>query len=698
MTHIFVRRALKGEWTEIAVRSTQMASHRLRLARDPHINDRFNARDYDEELTALLECGVGLVDLPIADLTAAALDFAPDYPFASAEFMEIAWRAGRLADAEGLMASVTDGIPDQPAFLRQRAIARCFKAAASMDVAAAKEDDDDHQTIADAWDAIGRVVEFQEEADDDDHYIGRLVRQVGIRVAVRAILLGLDTAALDELGVPPVEGVTEPAAVRRARADRVEHVARLLADGAMELTATGAYLRAYADVLLAAAHLLRFDAAEFDGDHTACESHLTAAERRGRDSVEVLAGTLGSDDPLAGALSRTVADLGDVRAGQDVDAILRRVAALPLPLLVIRGPRARRRRRSPFEPTSAQELASPMPVGVVLAYIDDQVVTGAQVLRPKTVHRLKLKVSVNEWPEWATVLDAEFVSHLTVEEAEMPTFTWTRPVDEETVLEGTGTLILRFGLPAGQPAPPFLLKLRFRGQRDAASASERCDVTGHRELRLRPFDASRDALTQYPVIDERLLRLYEQLHGAGYDEEQVQTFCRLLTAVCRVGFTMTWEKRYKKGARVRERDFHDDLFERLKADPELGGRVERGSPSALGYLDVRHDGITAELKVERTVPVTKQSAPKYVGQPTQYAAADGARLSVLCVLDMSPKQSPVGTPENYIFQLQPGLHGLTNPEAPSIVTVVIVNGNLPTPSSWSRRKVDAQPVEPTTDE
>lgn len=45
---------------------------------------------------------------------------------------------------------------------------------------------------------------------------------------------------------------------------------------------------------------------------------------------------------------------------------------------------------------------------------------------------------------------------------------------------------------------------------------------------------------------------------------------------------------------------------------------------------------------------------------------------------------PVGTPENYLWQIEPALHGLTNPEAPSLVTVVVINGNLPTPSSWSR--------------
>ena len=288
------------------------------------------------------------------------------------------------------------------------------------------------------------------------------------------------------------------------------------------------------------------------------------------------------------------------------------------------------------------------------------------------------------WPDWADRLDAEFLSHLNTAEAQLPSFAWRRSDLVNGSVVGEGTLVLRFGLPAGQPAPPFLLSLRFRGQDNNGGRQELCDVAGYRELRLRPFDASRDGLTGYSVVDERLLSLYERLHGAGYDEDQVQAFCRLLTAVCRAGLSMTWEKRYKRGQRVSERDFHDDLHERLLKDPELGGRVERNEPLALGYLDVRHDGITAELKVERQVAVTQERAPKYMGQPTQYAAADGARLSILGILDMSPKAMPVGTPENYLWQIEPALHGLTNPEAPSIVTVVVINGNLPAPSSWSR--------------
>lgn len=47
---------------------------------------------------------------------------------------------------------------------------------------------------------------------------------------------------------------------------------------------------------------------------------------------------------------------------------------------------------------------------------------------------------------------------------------------------------------------------------------------------------------------------------------------------------------------------------------------------------------------------------------------------------MSPKVAPTGTPENYLFTWEPRHHGLDNTEAPSLVAVLVVNGNLPTPS------------------
>lgn len=547
------------------------------------------------------------------------------------------------------------------------------------------------------------VVTTDPEGDD---YRSRLAVQIACGLTARALLAAAEppsglpvdgrTAASQPTGMPDIPSTVskrDPAPALRRRADRLAKAGEALAATAQRLTPTAAYVRAFASLCEVAAHLLRFDAAELDAHAADAAAHLTAATRRAAILTRQVEEELGTDDPIGGPLLAALADAKAIKRGEQVGSLVAGCANLPVPLLVVHGPR---RHTASSRSTPAPTDTEQRPVAVVLAYVDSLLMTGPQVLRPATVYTLRLEARTGDWPAWADRLDAELVSHLSEAEAQTPAFTWQRPRhsagDRSDTMSGEGTLLLRFGLAAGQPAPPFLVTLRFRGEKDGEPIQQRCDVAGHAELRLRPFDASRDSLTQHRMIDERLLKLYEGLHGAGYDEDQIQAFCRLLTATCRAGLSMTWEKRYRRGQRVTERQFHYDLYDRLRQDPDLDGRIERGSPLALGFLDVRHDGITAELKVERKAAVTKDTAPKYMGQPTQYAAADGARLSILCVLDMSPKTSPVGTAENYLWQVQPALHGLTNPEAPSLVTVLVVNGNLPPPSSWSRRRITTQPA------
>ena len=264
-----------------------------------------------------------------------------------------------------------------------------------------------------------------------------------------------------------------------------------------------------------AAHLLRYAAAELDADPGQAAAHKFAAGRRGALLDADLARQLPGGDPLVGGLRAALTTAGQV-AGDTVAAVLASWAALPLPVLMVRGPAVPH-----HPPVGRAEHADreARPVAVVLASVDGQLITGPQVLRPGTVYELGLEIRPGPWPDWADRLEAELISHLTTQEAQTPAFSWTRPpgTDTDEALADVGTLILRFGLPAGLPAPPFLITLRWRGTRDGKPATETLDVAGHRELRLRPFDASRDFLTDFPVFDERLLALYEQLHGAGYD-------------------------------------------------------------------------------------------------------------------------------------------------------------------------------------
>ncbi|MGW5216169.1 hypothetical protein ACWEQO_34465 [Streptomyces sp. NPDC004051] len=674
-----LRDALSRDWLPQTATTPAMAQLRLRQVRDPHVNDRLNAHD-NLELCALLDCGPGLVGLAVEDLQAAALELGPHQVVVAAEYAEVAWRAARPGDAATIMNAVLEATPDEPAFTLHRALLSLIAAAAAFDATAVTGGDTSAAALA---------LTHAAQAIGGDNDASALADQARTRVTVRGLLTGHEL--VPAIGAYHGHSNSDPAATLRARATHLQSTADTLREQCQQATATAAYGRCFAALCEVAAFLIRLDAAELDADTIEMIALATAARRRAAATATELEKRFDGTDPLAGPLIAALKQAQAVTEASGVADLLAEWAALPLPLVIARGPR-----RTPLTSRTAAlggeadtRPAEGQPaVAVVLASVDGRLVTGPQVLRHSTVYELRLDVRTGPWPEWAETLEAELLSHFTPNEAETPTYLWTRPpsADGPETLSATGTLILRFALPAGSPAPPFSVQLRWRGTRDGKPVTQSLDTAGHREIRFRPFDASRDFLTNFPVFDERLLALYENLHRAGYDEDQLQAFCRIFTAICRTGLTMTWNKQYKRGSHVTERKFHDDLYKELQAEPELGGRLQRGSPLALGYLDVRHDGITAELKVERNTPVTRDRAPKYMGQPTQYAAADGARLSILCILDMSRKASPIGVPENYLFTLQPALQGLTNPEAPSLVAVIVVNGNLPSPSSWSRRK------------
>jgi hypothetical protein len=665
---------LRRTWLPATDRSAVMASLRLRQAADLRI--RQHDRD-DEAITALLSCGPGLVDLPYSELAEAAMNLVPDHPLSAAEFAEVASRASRRNDAATIVASALLATPDQPAYASRRLVLELVSAVADFDVAAASDQD---------WTAEAeRVLQAASVFASGDGQVLRLAELAKTIVTIRALLSAQDVA-----GTPRLSG--EPSSARKRRADALEEQGKALAAQSQHATNTGSYLQAFAEACIVGAHLLRADAAVLDADGDAIALHAAAARRRADTVARSLGDQFAPNDPLAAELRARLLEVGELEAGTPVEPVLAAWSRLSLPLAITTGPHRQRAGGRHERPTSQERNESdetaPIAIAVALASIDGQLVTGPEVLRPDRLYDLMFEIQTGPWPDWAERLDCELITHLTKAELTTPEFTWTRgeqAEDNETYTK-SGPLVLRFALGPGQPAPPLLTRIAWRGKLGGQAKSQELDIAGHRQLRLRPFDPSRDHVTDYPVFDERLLKMYEKYVAAGYPAEELEAFCRLLTSICRIGLRMTWDKKYRRGTTVTERQFHDDLHQQLLADPELGGRVDRGNPLALGYLDVRHDGVTAELKVERTAPATPERAPKYMGQPTQYAAADGAHLSILAILDMSAKTLPIGTPENYLFELEPRLHGLENPEAPSLVAGLIINGNMPTPSSWSRRK------------
>ena len=675
----------------------------LWLALAPRDTSGLRQRDEAEEaLNGLLDCGAGLLGIPAADIIEIGAAHSPESHYGSMEYAEVLARAERRTDVVALLEGALTRIPDEPARTSQRALVALAAAVGRLHVTL-EPDVPDGAKVRDAVDGVGAAISIcLGHSGEVLRWLLPFASAAAVRASVVCTLLDVPTPAEVTAGLadtPASQAAagsvepTDPAEQFKARAQRLRDLSAVLQRGGRSTgTATHDGVVITGQLLDAVAHLLAADAADLNADVNQAVAHRTAAARR---AAAIDLTTYRDDDPLlprARALRAVLAADPDQAAPLDLDTVLTAAAGLPAPLLFIRSPE-RQHGFGPWTPPAEPEPDSAT-VAVGLVSIDDTLLTGPAIVDPALTHTLTLQVQTDPWPAWVERLDAELISTLNETELQRPALTWQRHqhTGDPNTYEGTGSLHVRYAVPTTQHAPPVLVRLTWRGtDEDGNPKSQPLDVAGHREFRVRPYDPARDATTQYEVFDEHLLGIYEKLAAAGYPHNQLQPFARLLNAISRAGLAMTWNKKYRRGQYVRERQFHDDLHAALLADPTLEGRVERRTPLGHGYLDTRHDGITAELKVARDQPVTPESATKYIGQPTQYAAADGARLSILVVLDMSRKVLPIGTPENYLFVLGPKQHGMTDPHSPSVVVTLVINGNLPVPSSWSRRKT------PTTD-
>ena len=704
-----LRRHLDSQWPAAISTSTQFAQLCLRALCSPEIDD-----DRDEIITLLLSAWPGAGALSDDEVASLADQVRPEYPLMAGAHLELLGRMGRYSTAATQAQKLLAKVPRVPAADTAIAIATAVQAATRLEVAvtglaaaeAALGPLDGIAELAAALDAVdGAVAQLAAELDRQDP------RRAALGLPSRPS--GPAAGMLNALGAR-VAGVRAVSRIAEGPigTDQADVAAEMCEAAAAELRRaypaalpTAAAYEHYAEALDVIACYARADAATRRADPEMAAAQLSAAHRRATVLSEQLtaAAPAGAELAPADPLTDGIANLADRAsiAGIDDTAILaRQLLAIGLPLRVIQGPR----RHGPGIRTTAEgtEEPPPDPVVVCLLSLDDHPLTEhTQVLHRDHVYTLAVDARGAGWPAWADRLELEPISALTEVELTLPAFELERPSglaeDGDYQFAGSGALVLRFALAPGGSATPVRLTGRFTGPSDSPEEPRdrrrvAVDVAGHPQVRLRPFDPTRDALTDYQQVDERLLELFGRLHGR-FPDDQLETFARFLTATVLAAERIQFDKAYKLGTRVSEATFHDDLEARLRDDPALGGRLSRRDARALGFLDLDHDGITAELKVERTTPVTQENCYKYLGQPAQYATGANRRLSILVVLDMTRKQAPPGALENYVWLMQPAAHGLTDPAYPAVIAVVVINANNRVPSGWSRHRIDAAPLD-----
>ncbi len=640
----------------------------LLTAGSPELIDYYNQRR-EPILQALMDRPQLLIDVPLAEIQPLSDIHGSAHPWRALEPVELLQAAGRWADATAIARGVEERQPPGEEGAPGRRLAGVVARGAELAQVLA----DGPPTVAEVTllaDAVRSAVADLEDSTPGGIHDGH----------VRSTLDGLlASARAAELLLAPIS--SDP----RAAADELDRAAGLLT-ATPQTHVSGAQRTRIAGAWRIAGALLRYDAAVRVADPGA-SALLHAAQRQ----ADLLGTEVGSDGapptrPSLVTFIDGVHRVGDPGAAQITWQTL---AQFPPPVCLV-GTSLLPRRFGPDPATPAREEPAR---AVCVPTMRGVPVTDILVVRPRELYHLGMAVRLVAAPEWAKRCIVEPVTTLGREALALPHYELSLSdgtIDEFGItLTGEEPLHCSVEQPILGPALDCPIQVRLIGD----GHDEVIETEGCQRLRLRPFDPSRDALTEHEQTDGRLLAMFGTLDGPEFDTEDVRAFCRLFTACVRSAQIIMFEKTFMRGSRVSEAEFHNELERLLRADPELGGRLTRRDAVAGGFDDLLHDDVIAELKVSHGAPVTIDRCARYVGQPTQYGVGRGSQLSVLVVFDHGRKQAPPGVIDNYIDWLRPRLHGLTDPRYPTLVGVLIVNTNLPIPSAWSRRRIDVDPLQ-----
>ncbi len=663
-------RFLFAEWPEQLRAHPVWSRAALHALASADMADIFDRRG-DRLFAALLDQPGPLQTIPYEAFGAVADAYLPQMPWRAIEMVELLQAAGRWADATILATHVHE----RAAPGREGEIARSLAAAVLA-----------HCQLSEAVTRQAPIV-----GDD---------RLPDLLQAVRTTTAALESAIMaTEHGSPTHHLVS----VSRAYADAIasllveatadpDQVAAVLDWAADAIETYGGQQRAagrqrhwYSHGLRIAAALRRFDGAVRRADSDA-QRYRDAAQRQ----AEVLSACLVEGDvPGLQALESFCGLLAAVSSARDVGPACVMLATMGLPCLLVHMQDVS---PSPRPTPTTDTATEDTPIVVSVFSMRGVPITDVLVLRPTEVYHLAISVRLPEWPHWADQCDIQLLTSLDRSVLTVPLYTFRL---EDAVMDAGGCLLTgeqslhcAVQQPIRDPAIDCPLLVRFSG----AGRVQHASVAGYRRLRLRPFDPSRDRLTDHEQVDARLLAMYETIADSQFDAEDVRAFCRIFSACVRATQSIMFDKVFRRGQRVTETQFHNELERRLRADSQLEGRLTRRDAVAGGLDDLLHDDVIVELKVARTKAVTVDDCARYLGQPVQYGVGRGSQLSVLVVLDHSNKTSPPGVLDNYVGWLKPRLHGLDDPRYPSLVGVLIVNTNLPLPSTWSRHAISTAPL------
>jgi hypothetical protein len=453
---------------------------------------------------------------------------------------------------------------------------------------------------------------------------------------------------------------------------RLETTSTRLTAAAAEIgdTKAGTEYRRLASVLRALAFLVAYlDAlrrAEPDG-----ERFVKAARRLGKELQDELVDAA-DDDPLrAAALLLTVANEDSI--AKVAEAAQRAPIGLPfLPSF-----------RYPDRPLVYRaEKAEDVEVTVAFTSfrIGGRPVRENEPVEPRLVHDVEVDVVVSRWPPTAGRLMLDVTTVELTETFKLPPFVFDRPARDlpRYTLTGRRKLLLKEAQALGTLALEFQYRARFEHMEGL-----KVSIEGQRTLKLRSYDPDKTPETGSPDADRKLLEIADVARQyPGVSDAELGHFLRIMSRAAALAFQSLQDNRFPR--EWAEPDFQAEAVQFLRDDPRIGSKLQQHAQTAAGETDLTFFEMPIELKVETEGYPTCETVIAYADQAIQYAVGNSRRFAILVVLDTTAKASaPMLVANDMVPQAKRNGESI---HFPVLLGTVIIRGNLPLPSSHSRRK------------
>jgi hypothetical protein len=440
-----------------------------------------------------------------------------------------------------------------------------------------------------------------------------------------------------------------------------------------------------ADALRLAAQLCRWAAAVLDAAPDA-QKFLASAQLLGAALVERMRNERPS--PTVKKIAEWVSAVESTSDPKAVPGLLASLSVVPMPVFYfeLRDPYELLRKKflGSEVASDAPPQSSRIPDNIVvkiLFFLDGQPWLTPQAIKSGVQYDLDVQVAASRWPGSNWHLDIDYVSI-----ADPATYYITPlSVSAETISrERTQHGHLIFHNPQSLLSEPSVLTVRARFVSSDGKEAMTPAIVGHTELRVRALSPeSYPILTHYPTMDIQIPKIFEEVRVSLADlaPSDLDDFLKVLVHVSSYA-AMVAQTGVFKGKRIDEkRDFQQHMLQALRM--QLGEEVHEAETVGGGILDLRYRKIVIELKVEYDQKDRKKLKEKYVSQPCQYNIAS-IPVSVTCILDMTEKDHVPPNVGNDLSLETPLLHGYGSepPSYPSKVAVLIIEGNLRSPSSY----------------